>query len=247
MTTDDDYKRAAAAKALELVEPGMKIGLGTGSTAAHFVALLGARVKAGLDVVCVPTSEATAAQARALGIRLTTLDDEPVLDLTVDGADELDADLRLIKGGGGALLREKIVAVASDRMVVIASSDKRVETLGAFPLPVEVVRFGLASTTRMIEALASDVGCSGTITLRLKSDGTPFLTDSGNVILDCAFGELPDPETLDDVLRQIPGVVENGLFLGICDTAIIAGPDGVEVLQAHALFDLDNDNEEIAV
>ena len=235
----DDYKQAAAAKALEYVQPGMKIGLGTGSTAAKFVDLLGAKVKAGLDVVCVPTSEATAAQARALGIRLTTLDEEPVLDLTVDGADELDGELRLIKGGGGALLREKIVAVSSDRMIVIAERSKLVETLGAFAVPVEVVRFGLASTKRMVEGLAEDVGCVGPVTLRTAKDGSPFVTDNGNYILDCAFEALPDPESLDDVLRQIPGVVESGLFLGICDTAIVAGPDGVEVIEAEGLpFDL---------
>ena len=245
--SEDDYKRAAANKALEFVKPGMKIGLGTGSTAAHFVALLGEKVKSGLDVTCVPTSEATASQARALGIKLTTLDEEPVLDLTVDGADELDAGLRLIKGGGGALLREKIVAVSSDRMIVIAGHDKLVATLGAFPLPVEVVRFGLGSTRRMIEALASDIGCTGPVTLRVNPDGSPFLTDSGNVILDCAFGEIPDPGTLDDVLRQIPGVVENGLFLGICDTAIIAGPGGVDVLEAHGLFEIDDDTGALRV
>lgn len=240
----DDYKRAAAAKALEYVQPGMKIGLGTGSTAAKFVDLLGAKVKAGLDVVCVPTSEATAAQARALGIRLTTLDEEPVLDLTVDGADEVDGELRLIKGGGGALLREKIVAVSSDRMIVISDSSKRVEVLGKFPLPVEVVQFGLASTKQMVEGLAEDVGCVGPVTLRLGKDGKPFVTDNGNFILDCAFGALPEPESLDDILRQIPGVVESGLFLGICDTAILAGPDGVEVIEAEGLpFDLFGEDE----
>lgn len=236
-----DYKQQAALKALEYVKPGMKLGLGTGSTAAKFVDLLGEKVKAGLDVVCVPTSEATAAQARALGIKLTTLDEEPILDLTVDGADEVDGDLRLIKGGGGALLREKIVAVSSDRLIVIADSSKRVATLGAFAVPVEVVRFGLASTTRMIEALTSDIGCEGPITLRMGKDGQPFITDSGHVILDCAFGSLPDPEALDDVLRQIPGVVESGLFIGICDTAIIAGPDGIEVIEAEGLFELDDE------
>lgn len=240
----DDFKRAAAAKALEFVSSGMKLGLGTGSTAAHFVALLGAKVAAGFECVCVPTSQATAAQARALGIKLTTLDEEPILDLTIDGTDELDAQLRLIKGGGGALLREKIVAVSSDRLIIIGDASKRVATLGAFPLPVEVVRFGLASTRQMIEALASDIGCEGPITLRLKPDGQPFATDSGHVILDCAFGRLPDPEALDDVLRQIPGVVENGLFLGICETAIIAGPDGVEVIEAAGLFDFDEDQSQ---
>lgn len=230
-----EMKRAAAAKALELVTPGMKLGLGTGSTAAIFVDLLGEKVKAGLDVECVPTSEATAAQARALGIKLTTLEAEPVLDMTVDGADEVDGDLRLVKGGGGALLREKIVAVSSDRLVVIADSSKKVAKLGAFPIPVEVVQFGLASTKRMVEELASDVGCNGPVTLRLGSDGKTFVTDNGNYILDCKFGPLDDPETLDDVLRAIPGVVDNGLFLGICDVAIISGPDGVEVIEAEGL------------
>jgi len=239
----DEYKRAAAAKALEFVEPGMKLGLGTGSTAAIFVELLAAKVKAGLDVLCVPTSETTAAQARALGLKLTTLDENPVLDLTVDGADEVDGDLRLVKGGGGALLREKIVAVASDRMVVIADVGKKVGKLGAFPVPVEVVRFGLGSTQRMIEELASDIGCEGPVTVRVTKDGKPFVTDSGNAILDCNFGPLADPEGLDDVLRAIPGVVENGLFLGICDTAILSGPDGIEVIEAGELTFDDFDEE----
>jgi len=233
--TTTDQKRLAAAKALEFVEPGMKIGLGTGSTAAIFVELLAEKVKAGLDVACVPTSETTAAQARALGIKLTTLDENPVLDLTVDGADEIDGLMRLVKGGGGALLREKIVAVASDRLVIIADASKKVDKLGAFPIPVEVIRFGLGSTKRMIEELASDVGCQGPVTLRMTKAGTPFVTDSGNVILDCKFGPLPDPELLDDVLRAIPGVVENGLFLGICDIAILSGPDGLEELDANDL------------
>lgn len=229
-------KRAAALKALEMVRPGMKLGLGTGSTAAIFVELLGEKVKTGLDVECVPTSEATAAQARALGIKLITLEAEPVLDMTIDGADEIDGDLRLVKGGGGALLREKIVAVSSDRLVIIADASKKVAKLGAFPIPVEVVRFGLASTKRMVEELASDVGCTGPVTLRLGKDGEPFVTDNGNVILDCKFGPLADPEALDDVLRAIPGVVDNGLFLGICDTAILSGPDGVEVIEADELL-----------
>jgi ribose 5-phosphate isomerase A len=236
-----EWKRAAAAKALEFVEPSMKVGLGTGSTAAEFVALLAAKVKDGLDVVCVPTSEATATQARAAGLALTTLDAEPILDLTVDGADEFDGELRLIKGGGGALLREKIVATSSDRLIIIADHTKKVAKLGAFPLPVEAVRFGLGSTRRMIEALAGDIGCEGEIVLRLAKDGQVFLTDGGNVILDCAFGPLGDPEALDDVLRHIPGVVENGLFLGICDTAIIAGPDGVQVIEANVFGDWDEE------
>lgn len=228
-----DWKRLAAAKAIELVRPGMRLGLGTGSTAAKFVALLGERVAMGLDVVCVPTSERTAQQARALGIRLSTLDDTPYLDLTVDGADELDGRLNLIKGGGGALLREKIVATASERVVIIADVGKRVEALGAFPLPIEVARFGLRATGNLIEMLASDAGCRGTMTLRSGLDGQPFVTDGGNYIFDCAFGRIDKVELLDEALKAIPGVIESGLFLGIADTAFVAGPTGVEEITAE--------------
>ena len=230
--SNDDWKRLAAEHAIKHVEPGMKLGLGTGSTAAKFVELLGEKVKGGLNVVCVPTSEATRAQAAGLGIKLSTLDETPFLDVTVDGADEIDGELRLIKGGGGALLREKIVATASGRVIIIADVSKRVETLGAFALPIEVVPFGLTATRNMIESLAGDVGCNGDIKLRIKGDGKPFVTDNGNHILDCAFGIIDDPEALDDALKLIPGVVENGLFLGIADLGIIAGPKGVEVLSA---------------
>jgi ribose 5-phosphate isomerase A len=230
--SNDAMKVAAAERALQFVEPGMKLGLGSGSTAARFVELLGPKVKAGLDVVCVATSQTTQAQAEALGIPMTTLDETPFLDLTVDGADELDGELRLIKGGGGALLREKIVATASGRMIVIADSSKHVEVLGRFPLPLEVVQFGLMATRNMIVALAADAGCEGEITLRKGADGRPFVTDTGNYILDCAFGSIPDPEDLDEALKLIPGVVENGLFLGIADLAIIAGPDGVSLIGA---------------
>ena len=227
----DDWKQQAAERALALVEDGMTLGLGTGSTAARFVDLVGQKVKDGLKLRCVPTSEATRAQAERLGIPLITLDQQPYLDLTVDGADELDDDLRLIKGGGGALLIEKIVATASGRMVVIADASKQVATLGKFPLPVEVVRFGLGATRNMIEVLAADAGCRGEIKQRLASDGQPFVTDSGNFILDCAFGGIPEPEALDEALKLIPGVVENGLFLGIADAAIVAGPSGVVMLE----------------
>jgi len=223
----DALKLAAAEHALGFVEPGMKLGLGTGSTAAKFVDLLAPKVRAGLDVVCVATSEATQAQATALGIPMTTLDEMPFLDLTVDGTDEVDDELRLIKGGGGALLREKIVATASGRMIVIADASKRVATLGAYPLPLEVVRFGLTATRNMIIALAADAGCEGEISLRKGADGKPFLSDSGNFILDCAFGAIEEPEDLDEALKLIPGVVENGMFLGIADLAIVAGPDGI--------------------
>ena len=228
----DDFKRAAAAEAVKLVERGMRLGLGTGSTASHFVDLLGARVKAGLDVLCVPTSEATRAQAAALGIKLTTLDETPELDLTVDGADELDSELRLIKGGGGALLREKIVAAASDRLVIIADASKRVATLGAFPLPVEIVRFGHIATANMVRDLAHVAGCSGAIGLRSGRDRQLFVTDGGNYILDCAFGAIADPEMHDEALKMVPGVVENGLFLGLADLAIVAGPGGILTLEA---------------
>jgi len=229
--TADDWKQQAAERALTLVEDGMTLGLGTGSTAARFVDLVGQKVKAGLRVRCVPTSEATRAQAECLGIPLITLDQQPFLDITVDGADELDSELRLIKGGGGALLIEKIVATASGRMVVIADASKQVETLGRFPLPVEIVRFGFGATRNMIEVLAADAGCRGEIKQRMRSDGQPFVTDSGNFILDCAFGRIEEPEALDEALKLIPGVVENGLFLGIADAAIVAGPDGVVMLE----------------
>ncbi len=239
----DAQKRAAAEAALDLIDDGMKLGLGTGSTAKHFVDLLGARVKEGLEVVCVPTSEATRAQAEALGIRLATLDDEPALDLTVDGADELDGNLCLIKGGGGALLREKIVAAASGGLVIIADETKLVEQLGKFPLPIEVVPFGLAATLHLVGMLAEDSGCSGEINLRLGADGKPFMTDGGHFILDCAFGTIPDPEELDQILRFAPGVVETGLFVGVADIAIIAGPEGVTMIEAED----DDDDEDTAV
>lgn len=226
----DEWKQAAAERAILHVQSGMKIGLGTGSTAAKFVDLLGQKVRAGLDIVCVPTSDATRAQAAALGIKLTTLEDDPLLDLTVDGADELDSELRLIKGGGGALLREKIVAVASSRVIIIADHTKRVETLGAFPLPIEVVPFGRGSTERLIADMASDCGCDGSIVLRRAPDGSPFVTDNGNYIMDCHFSMIEDPEALDDALKLVPGVVDCGLFLGIADIGIIAGPMGVEIL-----------------
>ena len=229
----EDWKRQAAEQALIHVRAGMKLGLGTGSTAAKFVELLGERVRGGLDVVCVPTSEATRAQASALGIKLATLDEHSLLDLTVDGADEIDEELRLIKGGGGALLREKIVAVASNRVIIIADHSKRVDTLGAFALPIEVVPFGLKSTIGLISDMAADAGCDGTLTLRKGAGGQPFVSDNGNHIVDCAFGTIDDPESLEDALKLIPGVVESGLFIGIADLAIIAGPMGIEVLSSE--------------
>ncbi|MGC2410362.1 MAG: ribose-5-phosphate isomerase RpiA [Methyloceanibacter sp.] len=232
MPNAEDLKESAALRALDLVCDGMWLGLGTGSTAAKFVEALGGRVAAGLTVLCVPTSEATRAHAERLGIPLTTLDETPHLHLTVDGADEIDDQLRLIKGGGGALLREKIVATASDQMVVIADDSKLVATLGKFPLPVEVVRFGFPATRRLVEAMAAEAGCEGEINLREGKNGELFLTDQNNLILDCAFGRIPEPEVLAFALKRVPGVVEHGLFLGVADLAIIAGEEGIRVLRA---------------
>ena len=206
----------------------MKLGLGSGSTARQFVDLVGEKVKAGLDVRCVATSEATEAQAKALGIPLANTGRIPELDLTVDGADEVDPKLNLIKGGGGALLREKIVASASKRMVVIANSTKLVPRLGAFPLPIEVVPFGLAATRRHIERAFAKLGLAGP--MRVRGESSPFITDGGHYILDCSLGAIAEPEALTEILSPIPGVVEHGLFVGIARAAIIAGAEGVEVL-----------------
>jgi ribose 5-phosphate isomerase A len=227
MSDPDLLKRAAAARALELVEPGMKLGLGTGSTARHFVSLLGERVRAGLSVTGVPTSEATRAQAESEGVPLATLDEEPVLDLTVDGADELDDALRLIKGGGGALLREKIVAAASRRMIVIADGSKRVARLGRYPLPIEVVPFGLEVTRRAVAAVLEAQGLAPDLRLRSAANGTPFVTDGGHVILDAHLSGIDAPEALAAALVAVPGVVEHGLFLGLATGAILATGEGL--------------------
>ncbi len=226
----DAMKRAAAQAALQSVSHGMRLGLGTGSTAAHFVDLLGARVRDGLEVVGVPTSERTRLQAEGLGIPLSTLDETPELDLTVDGADEFDASLRLIKGGGGALLREKIVAAASKRMFVVADATKEVATLGAFPLPVEVDRFGARSTRLHIERVARGLGLIGAITQRMSAPDTPYLTDGGHYIFDCAFGAIDAPEALAERLSAIPGVVDHGLFIGLATAIFVAGASGVQVV-----------------
>jgi ribose 5-phosphate isomerase A len=227
----DSQKRAASARALDFVSPGMRLGLGTGSTARHFVELLAERVRAGLEVIAVPTSEATRSDAERLGIPLTTLDETPELDLTVDGADEIAPDLTLIKGGGGALLREKIVAAASGRMLVIADESKWVPILGRFPLPVEVVSFGLAATRRAVEAASVAAGAAGPALLRRSSDGHAFVTDQGHWILDVVLERIPDPRALADRLAHIPGVVEHGLFIGLAQTAILAGSEGVRVVE----------------
>jgi ribose 5-phosphate isomerase A len=227
----DAQKRAAAARALEFVRPGMRLGLGSGSTAKHFVELLAERVRAGLNVVGVPTSESTRADAERLGVPLTTLDETPELDLTVDGADEISPDLSLIKGGGGALLREKIVASASARMVVIADDTKWVPLLGRYPLPIEVVPFGLAATRRAVENAAAAAGCPGPAMLRRDKDGHAFVTDQAHWILDAALERISDPQALAARLAAIPGVVEHGLFIGLAHAAVIAGTDGIRVVE----------------
>jgi ribose 5-phosphate isomerase A len=229
----EGYKRGAAERAMNFVRPGMKLGLGTGSTARAFVDRLGAAVRQGLEIIGVPTSEATQRQAGALGIKLTTLDECPELDLTIDGADEFDPELRLIKGGGGALLREKIVAASSKQMLVIADSSKKAARLGAFPLPVEVVPFGLASTQMRLTRASVALGLNCSITLRMR-EGKIFVTDGGHYILDCAFGAIPDPERLAAALSNLPGIVEHGLFLGLASIAIVAGPQGVELLNSSS-------------
>jgi ribose 5-phosphate isomerase A len=227
----DGQKRAAAACAVEFVRPGMRLGLGTGSTAKHFVALLGERVRAGLDVIAVPTSVATGRDAERLGIPLTTLDETPELDLTVDGADEIAPDLGVIKGGGGALLREKIVASASARLIIIADESKWVSALGRFPLPIEVVPFGLGATRRAIERATAAMGCPGPALLRRSKDGHAFVTDSGHWILDAALQRISDPRSLADRLASIAGVVEHGLFVGLAQAAVIANASGVRIIE----------------
>lgn len=224
-------KIKAAQAALEHVEDGMRLGIGTGSTAEEFVRLLAEKVSAGLNVEGVPTSERTARLCVELGVPLKSLDELPQLDLTIDGADEVDGQLRLIKGGGGALLREKIVAAASHRMIVIADESKVVDVLGRFPLPIEINPFGQASTRIAIEKAAAKFGLSGELRLRSSGDGL-FTTDGGHYIIDASFGRIPDAEGLARELNSIPGVVEHGLFINLATLAIIAGPSGARVLEA---------------
>ncbi len=226
-----ELKIEAARAALDQVEDGMRLGIGTGSTAEEFVRVLAERVGGGLTVIGVPTSERTAALCRELGVPLTTLDETPELDLTIDGADEIGPQLGLIKGGGGALLREKIVAAASRRMIVIADKSKLVETLGRFPLPIEVNSFGLGATVRTIERTARALGLEGPLKVR-ERDGKPFVTDGGHLIVDASFGRIPDPRALANALNAIPGVVEHGLFLDLADTAFVAGDGEVRTFGA---------------
>lgn len=227
-TSVDHLKRAAAERALEFVVSGMVLGLGTGSTVAHFLELLGAKITSGglSDIVGVPTSVRTGREARQAGIELIGLADRDRIDLTVDGADEVATNLDLVKGMGGALLREKMVAQASDRFVIIADEGKAVERLGTkSPVPVEVVDWGQAVHKRFLEAKGA------TVTMRMMEDGPPQKSDNGNLILDCVFPDgVTDPAGLDAELQARAGVVDTGFFLGLADTAVLAGESGIRVL-----------------
>ncbi len=230
--SSDEQKKRAAVRALEFIEAGMIVGLGTGSTAEHFVRALAARVAEGLSITTVATSERTAEMARACGIEVQNLNDVSHVHVTVDGADEVDRALRLIKGGGGALLREKIVAAASDRMVVIVDAGKVVETLGRFALPVEVIPFGLPHTLRKIEGALMAEGCPGHgISVRKDKKGAPFVTDGGHYIVDCACETIPKPEALAAALQAIPGVVDHGLFIRLASCVIVGREDRTDILE----------------
>lgn len=218
-------KELAGRAAAQLVHDGDVVGLGTGSTAYFAVVALGERIKAGLKIVGIPTSNGTAELAKQVGVPLTTFDDHPSIDITIDGADEIGPHLNLIKGGGGALLREKVVAAASKKMVVVADSAKVVPVLGKFPLPVEIVAFARAVVENKIESLGA------TVKLRTRPDGSTYLTDNGNPILDCHFGKILDPATLARTLSDTPGVVEHGLFIGLASMALIGKEGSVEEIR----------------
>jgi ribose 5-phosphate isomerase A len=223
---NDQEKEAAARASLRFVKNGQVVGLGTGSTAAYFIQLLGAEVKNGLRIRGIPSSDRSREQAAELGIALTTLDECQEIDVTVDGADEVDPQLRLIKGGGGALLREKIVASATRQLVIVADATKRVPVLGKFPLPVEVIKFAQAVVRKKIQALGAAVE------MRLGTDGKPYLTDENNYILDCRFGQIRDADGLARQLSDMPGVVEHGLFIGVASVVLVA--NGSEVVELRA-------------
>ncbi|MGC1498740.1 MAG: ribose-5-phosphate isomerase RpiA [Terriglobales bacterium] len=218
----DHEKELAGRAAAKLVNDGDIVGLGTGSTAYFAVIALGERVKAGLKIIGIPTSIATAELARKVGIPLTTLDQHPAIDIDIDGADEVDPHLNLIKGGGGALLREKVIAAASKKFIVVADSAKIVSVLGKFPLPVEIIAFARA----VVEPKIAGLGAS--IKMRTRPDGSPYLTDNGNPILDCSFGKIEDPPALSRTLNNIPGVVEHGLFIGLASKALVGKENSVE-------------------
>jgi ribose 5-phosphate isomerase A len=222
---NEGEKEAAARASLRFIKDGQVVGIGTGSTAAHFIKLLGDQVKNGLRIRGIPTSERSREMAASLGIPLTTLDECPELDVTVDGTDEFDPQLRLIKGGGGALLREKIVASATKQEVIIADSSKSVRVLGKFGVPVEVIKFAQAVVKKKIEALGARVS------LR-QINAQPYLTDENNYILDCHFGEIADPERMSQQLSDMPGVVEHGLFIGLASVVLMA--EGNEVVELRA-------------
>src|ERR1700731_512948 len=230
MATDlkkaDQEKEAAARASLRFIKSGQVVGLGTGSTAASFMRLLGEQVKDGLRVRGIPTSVRSRELAMSLGIPLITLDDCQEIDVTVDGADEVDPQLRMIKGGGGALLREKIVASATRQVVIVADATKRVPVLGRFPLPVEVIKFAQAVVEKKIRALGAEVE------LRRGADGKPFLTDENNHILDCRFGQIPDADGLARQLSDMPGIVEHGLFIGMANVILVA--NGGEIVEVRA-------------
>jgi ribose 5-phosphate isomerase A len=221
----EQEKEAAGRAAAKLVRDGDIVGLGSGSTAYFAVVALGERVKAGLKIVGIPTSVQTAGLARQLGIPLTTLDEHPEIDITIDGADEVDPQLRLIKGGGGALLREKVIAAASKKMVVVVDSSKVVPVLGKFPLPVEVISFARTVVEKKIVSLGASPK------LRTRPDGSPFITDNGNQILDCSFGKITNPAALALILSDTPGIVEHGLFIGLASIALVGHGDRVEELR----------------
>jgi ribose 5-phosphate isomerase A len=222
----DNEKQAAARAAVELIEPGQIVGLGSGSTAEFAIRFLADRVRSGLKITGIPTSQRTRHLAEQLGIPLTTLEDRPRIDIDIDGADEIDPRLNLIKGGGGAFLREKVIASVSRRFIVIADSAKEVRRLGKFPLPVEVIPFAQSLVKPRIEALGAKVS------LRTYAYGNPYITDEGHHIFDCSFGEISDPPALADALRRIPGIVEHGLFIGMAELALIGKDGTVKQLRA---------------
>ncbi len=222
---NESEKELAGRAAAELVRDGDVVGLGTGSTAYFAVVALGERVKTGLKIVGIPTSNATAGLAKKVGVPLTTLDEHPEINITLDGADEIDPHLNLIKGGGGALLREKVVASASKKMVVISDSSKLVPVLGRFPLPVEVISFARAVVEKKIASLGASVKW------RTRPDGSVYLTDNGNPILDCSFGKIEDPAGLARILSDTPGVVEHGLFIGLANVALVGRGNRIEEIR----------------
>ncbi len=222
---NDQEKEAASRASLKFIKDGQIVGIGTGSTARYFIQMLGEAVKNGLRIRAIPTSERSREQAAGLGIPLTTLDECPEIDVTVDGADEVDPQLRLMKGGGGALLREKIVGSATKYYVIVADGSKTVPVLGKFPLPVEVIKFAQAVVARKIEALGAQVS------MRRDANGAAFLTDENNHILDCRFGQIPDADRLARTLSDMPGVVEHGLFIGMASLVLVAKGSEIEELR----------------